>query len=350
MAVKDAVSTIGTRAMLSAFAALGLDTRRIQADAGIDDDLLADPDRLLPTDRFYRMWELADRAWGHPAVGMHAGLNVPFGAYEVLDYLLLSSGTLEAGMMQFARYFAVTTRTAQYRISVEGTEEAGAVSEAVCEMVWRIPPRGVMFHLRDFSFAVLIGRLARAGAGRPDRVELSGPVFASAEEYTRGFGARTLVRESRSALVFSLDAWRRPLARRDDDLNRTLARHAQLLLQRQPADLRAGAAERVRAELLQTVRVGSASIGEVAARMGMSPRSLQRRLRAERSGFETICQEVRTNLAQQYLRDPGLNISEVGYLLGFSESSAFSRAFRRWTGRTPHEFRTAAPPAERGAS
>ena len=111
------VGTIGTRAMLGAFAALGLDARRIQTDAGFEDDQLANPDQLLPVDRFYRMWELADRAWGRPGLGLQAGRRVPFGALEVLDYLLLTSATVEEGMTQVARSFPLTTRTVRYEIS-----------------------------------------------------------------------------------------------------------------------------------------------------------------------------------------------------------------------------------------
>ena len=178
------VGTIGTRAMLGAFGALGLDARRIQAEAGFEDEELVDPDRLLPVDRFYRIWELADRAWGRPGLGLHAGRAVPFGALEVLDYLLLTSPTVEEGMTQVARSFPLTTRTVRYEISLED-------DHAVCAMVWRMSPRGIMFHLRDFSLAVFTGRIFHASGRRPERVELHGPPLAGEDEYARVFGAPT---------------------------------------------------------------------------------------------------------------------------------------------------------------
>jgi hypothetical protein len=152
------VGTIGTRAMLAAFAALGLDAGRIQADAGFSDDELTDPDRLLPAGRFYRMWEAADREWARPALGPHAGGAVRFVAYEILDHLLSSAATIGDGLAQLAAYYAITTRTSRYLIDQEHGFH-------VCEMVWRLPPRGVMFQLRDYSLAVMSGRVARL-AGR----------------------------------------------------------------------------------------------------------------------------------------------------------------------------------------
>jgi AraC-like DNA-binding protein len=94
-------------------------------------------------------------------------------------------------------------------------------------------------------------------------------------------------------------------------------------------------------ELLRKPEIGLASIEQVARELGMSVRTLQRRLRLEGVSFEEIGDDIRTTLAKSYLRDSGMSISEVSYLLGFSEPSAFSRAFRNWTGTSPQDFRRA---------
>lgn len=326
------VGTVGTRAMLAAFAVLGLDSRRIQAEAGFSDEELADPDVLLPADRFYRMWEAADRLWGRPALGLLTGCNVPFGAYEVLDYLLTTSGTVGGGLEEFSRYMAIATQTARYQMVAEPDGMA-------CEMAWQIPPAGVMFHLRDYSLSVVSRRVAYASGCQPLRVELHGPPLASAREYTREFRARTVVRTPRNALIYSREAWEQPLRRSDADLNRTLRRHADLLLRRFSLPERGSTEDLVRRELLAMPHAGAASLETVARRLSMSPRTLQRRLRESGTSFEAVSRQLLSGLAQEYLRDPGLTIGEVAYLLGFSELSAFSRAFRRWTGQSPHDFR-----------
>ena len=74
----------------------------------------------------------------------------------------------------------------------------------------------------------------------------------------------------------------------------------------------------------------------------VTPRTLQRRLREEGVGYAALVEEMRAKFAAEYLNDPSLSISEISYLLGFSEPSAFSRAFRRWTGKSPQTFRSGA--------
>jgi len=333
------VGVAGVRAGLIAFEALGIDTGRVRAGAGIRDPDLADPDRLLPSAVLYRMWEVADSLWSRPALGLRAGASVPVGAYEVLDYLLLTGATLADGFRGFAAYYALATRTARYDL-----DEGG--DPVRCAMRWRIPARGVMFHLRDYSLSAIARRVREAGGGRPVRVELAGPPLASAEEYRRVFGSSILLRADDSALLYSRRQWAGPLSRADAYLNRTLRRHAELLLERSASAASESTAQRVRSELLRQIRVGVPSLDAVARALGTGARTLQRRLRGEGVSFAGVAGEVRASLADEYLRDPALSVSEVAYLLGFSEPSAFSRAFRRWTGRTPESARR----ARRGAA
>lgn len=328
------VGATGVRAILAAFEALGLDARALQSGAGITDAQLADPDVVLPARSLYRMWEEAVRAWGRPGLGLRTAQQVPFGAYEVLDYLVLSSGTVGEGLAHFAEYFAIATRTARYEI--RSRDEGVAF-----EMLWQVPPEGVMFHLRDYSLAAIAGRVAFAGGPRPVRVELAGPPLADAGEYARGFGTEVTLRARHNALVFNRAGWNAPLPRHDADLNRTLRRHARMLLDRHPPPEAQAATAQVRAALLQESKVGTVTIEQVAHRLAASPRTLQRRLREEGTTFDEVSRTVREGLAREYLGDRGLSIGEVAYLLGFSEPSAFTRAFRRWTGQSPRAYREA---------
>jgi len=328
------VGVTGVRAILAAFAALGLDDRAFRTVVGVTDAQLADPDVVLPATSLYRMWEAAVQAWGRPGLGLHSALQVPFGAYEVLDYLILSSNTVGEGLTHFAEYFAIATRTSRYEIH----PRAGGMA---FELVWQTPPKGVMFHLRDYSLAAIAGRVAYAGGPRPACVELAGPPLADASEYARGFGTDVKLRARHNALLFSEAAWNVPLPRRDADLNRTLRRHARLLLDRQPRPEAESTAMHVRAALLQESMAGPVSMEQVARRLATSPRTLQRRLCEEGTSFDELRRDVRAGLAREYLANPGLSIGEVAYLLGFSEPSAFTRAFRRWTGQGPRAFREA---------
>jgi hypothetical protein len=160
------VGSIGLRVMLAAFGGLGLDAARIRSESSLDPCDLDDPDLLVPASRLYTMWEVAERRWARPALGLSAAAMVPVGAYEVLDYLILSSATIGDGLAQFAEYFGIATRTAAYEIHRRRRQVS-------FEMAWRIPPRGIMFQLRDHSLAVwwlrLGIRIERITPGHPEQ-------------------------------------------------------------------------------------------------------------------------------------------------------------------------------------
>jgi len=102
-------------------------------------------------------------------------------------------------------------------------------------------------------------------------------------------------------------------------------------------------AARVRTHLIGTMDGGNTAVDEVARRLGMSSRSLQRRLADEGTRYNDLLAEVRVEFAKRYLARGTVSASEVAYLIGFAEPQAFFRAFKRWTGQTPREFQHRAP-------
>ncbi|MEM7606283.1 MAG: helix-turn-helix transcriptional regulator, partial [Myxococcota bacterium] len=99
---------------------------------------------------------------------------------------------------------------------------------------------------------------------------------------------------------------------------------------------------RVRIEVSQTLADGVPSISDTAKRLGMSSRTLQRRLSASGYTYQQLIDEARRQLAEKLLRQTEYSVQEVAFLTGFSEQSAFTRAFKRWAGQTPRSFRLAA--------
>jgi AraC-like DNA-binding protein len=97
--------------------------------------------------------------------------------------------------------------------------------------------------------------------------------------------------------------------------------------------------DRVAATVVEMLPSGGVTDEKVATQLNMSGRSLQRRLQEGGTTFRRLIEEVRRGLAATYVRDPAVELVEIAFLLGFSDQSAFSRAFKRWTGHTPSEFR-----------
>ena len=122
--------------------------------------------------------------------------------------------------------------------------------------------------------------------------------------------------------------------------NRQLAATLDAILTRQLADLdRSNVAARCKAVLLEPLASGESPEGDIAKELHMSRRTLQRKLADADLTYQQLVDDTRHDLALRYLEDPGKSITEITFLLGFSGQSAFTRAFRRWTGKSPTDYR-----------
>jgi AraC-like DNA-binding protein len=139
-------------------------------------------------------------------------------------------------------------------------------------------------------------------------------------------------------MLIARSAWETPTTGAQAGVLEVLAEHADLLLDRLPKgpDL----VERTRKAIGQRLRGSDSSLEGVAAELAMTPRTLQRHLRELGYSYNALADEVRQGLARLYLQQPDIAIAEVAYLLGFADQSAFNRAFKRWNGLTPKQFRS----------
>jgi len=164
------------------------------------------------------------------------------------------------------------------------------------------------------------------------------PAPRDAAEHARIFGSPIRFDSGSCQLVFAAATLNLKIAKADQGLLAVLDRHAEELLARYPR--RDILVDRVRRAIRDELNGGNPSLDRVAAQIGLGPRTLQRRLREQGTSHQDLLDQMRRDLAMKYLTEPQIAICEVAYLLGFSESSALHRAFKRWTGMTPSEFRT----------
>nr|WP_256590863.1 AraC family transcriptional regulator [Pseudomonas sp. ERMR1:02] len=197
---------------------------------------------------------------------------------------------------------------------------------------------GPAFEAIDAFMAIYV-RTCRNRLGRdyaPLAVYLRRPEPADAHQWHKVF---------RSPVYFSTDEDRLEFALTDfdshlDDANPELAEHNETVLKRTLAQLKPLTWERkVRDAIEEQLPEGEPSAEHIAKALHLSLRSLQRHLADEGCRFDTLLNESRENLALLHLRDPHCSLSEISYLLGFADTSSFSRAFKRWTGMTPGQFR-----------
>ncbi|MEM9302020.1 MAG: AraC family transcriptional regulator ligand-binding domain-containing protein [Pseudomonadota bacterium] len=192
----------------------------------------------------------------------------------------------------------------------------------------------------ELVFLVHLARLATRTEVRPRRVVAGLPV-ACADALAGWFGV-DLETGGESAIEFEAADVERPFV----SANPAMWSIFEPSLRQRLAELEqdAGMAERVRACLIESIAAGDASVGAVATRLAISPRTLQRRLTEAGSSFQQILGEVREELARHYLETTRLSSGEISFLLGYRDVNSFIRACRGWTGRTPEALRAAVRP------
>ena len=317
--------------MLRTAASRGVRTDELLASHGLDMASLEDPDARLPAPAVMAIWGALRERTGDPALQLAAPTALPFGAYRVIDYLVGAAATVGDGIGHFARFFKLIADAVTLTIESDRYEHALCLAK---EDGTAVPPVYV-----DYVFAALVSRIRMRI--RTDlavcRVEFRQLEPANPQPYHDLFRGTIRFGTRADRLCFTADEWRRPIEGADAALARLLEEHARIMAERLPQRASGFRAEVQKA--LAMVASEGGSVEAVARALNMSVRTLQRKLVADGTTFKEVADSVRGQLAEGYLNDPRVSIAEVAYMLGFSEQSSFNRAFRRWTGQAPGQWR-----------
>jgi AraC-like DNA-binding protein len=329
------VATTSSRALLASAGRLGLDRAALLAAAGLAEAQVADVDGRLPGEAVAALWQAALDQSGNPGLGLEVALDVPFGLYRVIDFLAASAATVGEGLVRVARYFPLVNSALAWTISEAPPLMRMALSHPT------IPGR-LPRPYAEYALAVTILHCRRAsGFDWPLEAvsfEFAAPPSSAAHE--RAFGCPVRFGQARSELVLARATWDLPSQAASSELLRMLEAHADRMIEGlRPTGLTVAEVARLVGEELQG---GEPTLPRIARRLGMSPRTLQRRLELEATSFADILDQTRRHYAEAYIRDRGLALTEIAYLLGFSEQSAFTRAFSRWYGMPPGAYRSRA--------
>lgn len=313
------------RVFMDGLGRLGHDVDALLASAGLRQSDLLDPDGRLLCDVFGTILKRAQEVRFTPNLALELARITPIGAWPLLDYLVVTSDTVGAGVRQLAHYFRLVGNTIVVTIREDGNPidiEIAAPSPFGVEFDAAL----MVLHLRNETD----GRFAAASVGlrhTPD----------DATAFERALGCPLNTGASWDGVSIAADAWCLPLRRRDPVLRGLLETQADAVLARLPA--RAGLALDVQRALSRRVAGGDTRIDAVARELALSGRTLQRRLAGEGVSYQELLDEARKETASRYLADATLAIGEVAYLVGYSEPAPFHRAFKRWFGTTPEAFR-----------
>jgi AraC-like DNA-binding protein len=187
----------------------------------------------------------------------------------------------------------------------------------------------------EMVFLTQIARIATRDSIRPVRVESPHPL--QPEDAYEGFFGVAPVRGDEHGVTFSPADAQRPFLTAGEAMWETF--EPELRRRLAPLDASATLAEKVRTVLLESLPSGESAIQVTARRLGLSPRTLQRNLKEEGTSYKEVVSRTREQLARHYVTNTTLPYAEIGFLIGFEEPSSFFRAFRGWTGETPHSAR-----------
>lgn len=322
------------QAILRAYDERGIDPAPALMQAGFRHEDLRDPTERVAVEPFealsvYAMRELDDEGLGG------FSRRLPWGTYGMLLRASLPSPTLDIALRRWCRHHNLLTADIRLELQIEGTRAVVSVHELAN-----------LGDLREFCLVSLLRNLHGIACWLADsrivvdeaRFPFSPPPYADA--YRRMFQGAITFQGAESGLTFDAAYLQLPVVRDDDALRQILQRPIRLMarLYRQDRLL-----SRRIVGLLSADAATDPDAETIAANLGVSIRSLQRHLREEGTSLQELKSRARLFKAEALLRRGDLPIKRIAYLTGYQDESSFSRAFRRWTGQSPADFRSKIP-------
>ena len=329
---EDKPTTIAsyTLAISAALEASGVDPQQVFDEAGSSALMTSDPLKRIGNEEVSRLFQASVRATGNPCFGLEVGEHLQPGNLHAMGFAMLASVSLRDFYNRICNYYRVVSQSAdfhQYDKDGASVLVASNIADSVCyesEDAWT---GMIMRFLRFLNQREL----------NPLWVEVCRPVPAGgAQAFTDYF--KCPVRFDCPELKIALDSgvMDRILPGGSADLAQ---HHDEIVMQYLEQLDRKDIVNRVRSLIVSGLASGSLSKQSIADQMHMSARNLQLKLAGRDTTFQDTLDSTRQNLAAGYIQQSHLAITEIAYLLGFSDASNFTRAFRRWYGCSPSEYR-----------
>ena len=311
----------------------GVDLELLLKKAGLTLRQIQDPDARLRVRDQISFLNFAAVALQDDLLGFHLAQSPDLREFGYLYYVSASSEVISAALQRVARYTSI-------------------VNEGVClkyiddkDIALAVHYIGVSRHKDrhqiEFFITALI-RMCRELSGRhvvPTRVNLTHPRNNTSSEFVEFTGCDIQFGATVDELAFAPSIKQMLVTTADPYLNNLLTKYFEEALSRRPTN-KGSFRPSVENTVVPLLPHGRIRISEIARRLGVSQRTFARRLSLEGLTFFDVLESLRSNLAERYLADESLSISQIAWLLGYQEVSTFTHAFKRWTGKTPRDARS----------
>jgi AraC-like DNA-binding protein len=309
----------------------GVDSQRLFAEAEVGYKLAVNPYMRVPTAKMNRLFSLAVQATGDPCFGLRMAEFIHPTTFHALGYSLFASSTLQDYCERLVRFFRIASDNCRHHIEENEHELTLRIELLVPHLAYESQD-GWSATLIKFIRAIYRPSFA------PVRMNFMRPAMSEEVEqkFSRYFRCPIHYASGEWSLVFRKEDMLAPLPGGNHELAMMNDRVVMEYLARlEKSDL----TNLVRTHIIKLLPSGNCSKEYIAAKLNMSARNLQHKLELQHTTYQDILDQTRRDLAINYMHNDHTSISEITYLLGFSDTSNFARAFKRWTGQSPSQFR-----------
>jgi AraC-like DNA-binding protein len=309
----------------------GIDPEPIFLQAGLPLTPPESPQLRYPLAKIRELWELSRDASGDDAIGLKTGRYAKPMHFYAFGYSWLASSSLLGAMQRLTRYFQLMS-TASVEISLTETHDSYALSTVFPDTSNAPPKEGI-----DCGMTAILALcdIVAEKEIRPLRVELTCPATVHPEAYRDALRAPIQFNADIGIFHFDKEVLRAPLPHGTPDVAKATDRIAEQYIETLDPNK---VASHVRRLLISLLPSGKADQELVSSRLNRSTSTLQRQLQEEGTSYRAVLESTQRRLAETYLSDKKHSHAQIAYLLGFSDQSNFSRAFKRWTSLSPRKF------------
>lgn len=309
----------------------GIDPEPIFLQVGLPLTPPESPQLRYPLAKIRELWDLSREASGDDAIGLKTGQYAKPMHFYAFGYSWLASSSLLGAMQRLTRYIQLMS-TASVEISLTETRDSYALTTVFPDASNSPPKEGI-----DCGMTAVLALcdVVAEKEIRPLRVELTCPATVHPEAYRDALRAPIQFNAEIGTFHFDKEVLRAPLPHGTPDVAKATDRIAEQYIE--TLDPRKVASQ-VRQLLVSLLPSGRADQDLVSSRLNRSTSTLQRQLKGEDTSYRVVLESTQRRLAETYLRDKKHSHAQIAYLLGFSDQSNFSRAFKRWTSLSPRKF------------
>jgi AraC-like DNA-binding protein len=318
---------------------MGKDPTVILSKVGLTREEARDPAIRLEVRTQIKLLELAAEEAQDEWLGFHLACSFDLREIGLVYYVIASSDLLADALRNAERYSQINNEGVRLRFSLQDGTAAIALDYVNVD-------RHADRHQIEFWLVTLVRICRQVTNGRlvPSRLKTKHFRARTPAEFKAFFGVDIEFGANADEICFPRPIALLSVVGRDEYLNELLRRYAEDALARKPRK-RLAVRSKVEDILPELLPHGGATVSEVARRLGMSSRTLSRKLAHEGTSFAEILEQLRAALAKRYIGDETLPVSEIAWLLGYREVSSLTHAFERWTGMTPRRFRSGQLPS-----